>query len=73
MLHKINELWLPVSLLVAMLDIVAVAVWLAKSIDRRLGCSSSRWQFSLTWLLVAMTIIALHMAIIAAVLFNKTY
>jgi hypothetical protein len=59
-----SELWLPAAVIVTIIDVVVIMVWTAKFTDRSLEATGSRWRFSLTTLLVATALIAVHAALL---------
>ena len=63
-----SELWLPVIVLVALVDCGAAMFILAKATDRSFEASANRVRFSIGTLLLAMTLVAINMPILILLL-----
>jgi hypothetical protein len=71
MLTMVIEMWLPMLVCVAIADLVVVVVWMAVITDRQLIGADYRWGFSLKTLLIATAMVAVNMAVVAAIFFER--
>jgi hypothetical protein len=63
-------MWLPILVVLAFVDVIAVGVVLAALLDRKISDTGKSSQFDLKFLFVATTIIAVHVAGVVGVCFH---
>jgi hypothetical protein len=59
-----SELWLPAAVLIAIVDFCAAMFLLAKLTDRSYEPSAKRFRFSVSTLLLAMTLLAINIPLL---------
>ena len=63
-------MWLPILVIVAFVDVIAVGVVIAALLDRKISETGKSWQFDLKLLFVATAFIAVHVAGVVGVCFH---
>ncbi len=63
-------MWLPILVVVAFIDFIAVGVVIAALLDRKISDTGKSWQFDLKLLFVATALIAIHVAGIVGFCFH---
>jgi hypothetical protein len=55
-------MWLPILVVIAFIDVIAVGAVIAAMLNRKISDTSKSWQFDLKLLFVATAFIAMHKA-----------